>query len=178
MNLFSRPSRIQFIFIAGLSTLTLALMNRRGDSVDSASSPIATDPEASCGPVSLAVALRWLALPCELDELNRSARVTASGVTSLVDLERAAKAQGVVAQAVRIDPRRPLPWLLPMILHVNGNHFVAALPMDADTLVVVDLPREPRVRRCKELNSSWNGVALVLARTSDQLGQALSELPK
>ncbi|MGC8639030.1 MAG: cysteine peptidase family C39 domain-containing protein [Isosphaeraceae bacterium] len=133
----------------------------------------AGDPRASCGPVSLALAAQWCRCPAAIDRLNELTHAGESGTTSLLDLRQAALAVGLQAQAVRLDASRPLPWKLPMILHMHGNHFVAALPIDGERLVLADLPNEPRVWDKRKLTGDWQGVALLVARSKPELDTAL-----
>lgn len=133
----------------------------------------AADPEASCGPVSLAVASYWCRSPATIERLNALCRVGESGTTSLLDLQKAATALGLEAKAVRLETPRPLPWKLPMILHLNGDHFVPALPIDDHKMVLVDLPGEPKVWDARSLAGDWRGVALLLSPSSAEMAAAL-----
>ena len=133
----------------------------------------AGDPQASCGPVSLALAAQWCGRPAAIGRLNGLTHAGESGTTSLLDLREAALAVGLQAQVVRIDVFRPLPWDLPMVLHMHGNHFVAALPVDGERLVLADLPKEPRVWDKRKLTGDWQGVALLVARSKPELDMAL-----
>ncbi len=134
----------------------------------------ADDPEASCGPVSLAIVARWHGAETTIESLNKLTRAGASGVTSLRDLRDAATALGLRAQAVQLDPKAPLPWELPMILHLHGDHFAAALPVGFNRLVLADPPDEPRLIDRRWLWNDWKGRALVVARNDIELNTSLA----
>jgi ABC-type bacteriocin/lantibiotic exporter with double-glycine peptidase domain len=99
----------------------------------------------------------------------------ASGTTSLLELQDAARQLGLEAEAVRLDPRRPIAWDLPTILHLNGNHFVAVLPDGDGRLVVADPPAAPRVVVGPGELGGWDGIALVAASAGVDLDRALAK---
>lgn len=131
------------------------------------------DPEASCGPVSLAIVARWNGAEPTIASLNKLARVGDSGITSLRDLREAAAAIGLRAQAVQLDPNAPFPWELPMILHLHGDHFAAALPVGYNRLVLVDPPDQPMLIDRRILD--WKGLTLVVSKTHTELKAALKK---
>ncbi|MGC8642048.1 MAG: cysteine peptidase family C39 domain-containing protein [Isosphaeraceae bacterium] len=133
------------------------------------------DPEASCGPMSLAILARWHGLEPTIDDLNRLARVGDSGVSSMRDLRDAATKIGLHAQAVQLDPTASFPWELPMILHLREDHFAAVLPVGHDRLVLVDPPDEPRLVDRRWLQGDWKGLALVVAKSEAVLTEALGK---
>jgi ABC-type bacteriocin/lantibiotic exporter with double-glycine peptidase domain len=136
----------------------------------------AVDPDTSCGVISLAVVGRWLDVSKGIQELNRIVRIGESGTCSLLDLRDAANTIGLSAVAVRLNPLVPMPVNQPVILHMHDNHFVAALPLDQDYLVFVDLPAEPKVLHRKELTEDWKGAALVLGRRREDVKLALAKV--
>jgi len=133
----------------------------------------AGDPEASCGPASLAVVARWLGRPAKIAEINAMARVGDSGMTSLIDLRNAATSLGLHAQMVQLDKSRPFPWELPMILYLHNDHYSAAWPIGGDRLLYLDMPDAPRVWDKRWLDKDWGGVALVVAKSRASLVSAL-----
>ncbi len=132
------------------------------------------DPEASRGPVSLAVVARWCHAQPTIERINQLARVGDSGTTSLLDLREAATSLGLSSRVVRLDPSRGFPWRLPMILYLHENHFVSALPIDETRAVLVDPPGTPRVWDSRELANDWSGLALVVASTPEEATSALA----
>lgn len=133
----------------------------------------ATDPEAACGPVSVALVARWLDKPTPLCVINEYTRTGFSGVTSLFELQGALRAIGLQAEAVRLNPREAIRWTLPTVLHVNDNHFVAVLPLANGHLVAAAPPAAPRVIGSPSELGDWEGITLVVARSTTDLDDAL-----
>ena len=132
------------------------------------------DPNTSCGPVSLAMASHWLNSPKTIEHFTRLSKAQETGISSLHDLKSAANQSNMTAESVRLDPRRSIPWRLPMILHLHHNHYVAALPIDGDHLVLADPPQSPIIVNRNTILGDWNGVALVLASSQSELDENLS----
>ncbi len=134
-----------------------------------------SDPNTGCGAVSLALVGHWLGASRSIAELNGLTRSHDSGIASLFDLKDAAREMGLDAEAVRLDPSRPIPWRQPTILYLHGNHFVATLPIDGDHLVFVDPPRAPDILDRRRLAGDWEGVSLILASSQADLEGALAK---
>jgi ABC-type bacteriocin/lantibiotic exporter with double-glycine peptidase domain len=132
------------------------------------------DTETSCGPVSLAVVAEYLGKPSTIAEFHRATRAGDLGTCSIADLRRALKERGLASTAVRYDPRRPPTHRLPMILFVEGHHFLAALPGQAGRVVIVDAPEEPVVVDWTTLASRWRGEALVVGLDEPDVVAALT----
>ena len=135
--------------------------------------PAALDPRTGCGVVSLTLASRWLGTPATIERLNELTDSGESGVTSLLDLKKAARQMGLFSEGVRLNPLHSIPWRLPTILHVQANHFVAALPLVGDRLVVVDPPSAPEIMERSKLEGDWDGACLVVSRSKGELDVAL-----
>ena len=131
------------------------------------------DPATSCGPVSLSLVTYWLAHATAVDDLNELTRAFDSGICSLQDLKLATTSIGLTAETVRVDPARPLSWTLPTIVYLHGNHFVATLPITGSKLVFADPPNSPEVIDIQGLADKWDGTALVVASSQDELESAL-----
>ena len=90
------------------------------------------------------------------------------------DLLRAAREHGLAATAVRYDPRRPPTHRLPMILFVDGYHFLTALPGRDGEVVLVDPPSQPVSAPWSSLEGRWRGEAVVLGRAESEIRTALA----
>lgn len=157
-----------------LTVLALATIRdwRGGSSAAPARDRRYIDPATSCGPVALAVISRVLDRPGTIAAFHELTGSGELGVCSLADLERAIEHHGLAATAVRHNPQRPPRHRLPMVLYVDGRHFLAALPAGADRVIVLDPPSEPRVRLWAELRTRWRGEALVIGATEADVRRA------
>ncbi len=132
------------------------------------------DPDASCGPVSLAVVAEYLDRPATIRELNDATRAGELGACSFADLLRALRERGFAAEALRYDSGRPPSHRLPMVLFVDGHHFFAALPGRAGRVVIVDPPREPVDTDWADLTNRWQGEAILVALDETTLRRAIA----
>lgn len=164
------------VAICGLVGATAGTWARRPGPPAIAFRPV--DPLTSCGPVSLALVGHWLGAPRPLDEWNRLTRTSEGGLSSLGGLREGARAAGLSAEAIRWDPRGPVPWDGPAILHIDGNHFVAALPVGRDAFVIADPPNPPKIVGHRALATQWDGVALVVSRSDAELRPRVAVPPQ
>lgn len=164
--------------VIGLAALLVAsrLMSRESGVEHALHSPRNVDPNTSCGPVALAVVARVLDRPGTIANFHASTGSGNLGVCSLDDLERAIEAHGLSGAAIRLDPRRPPRHRLPMVLFVDGNHFVTAVPaVDPKHVVILDPPSEPQLAPWSDLYPRWRGEALLVGHSAAELEIALSE---
>jgi ABC-type bacteriocin/lantibiotic exporter with double-glycine peptidase domain len=104
----------------------------------------------------------------ELAKLRREASTNSVG-TTLAGMERAAKAEGLKAEAVQMD----LPALKRMegmgIAWVDGNHYVAALRVEGDFATIRDPNHETEERiGTEQLLRRSGGIVLRLAPPGPQ----------
>ncbi len=133
------------------------------------------DPDTSCGPVSLAVVSHYLGRPVPIAAFHEATGAGALGVCSISDLIGALRQKGFACTALRYDPRRPPSHDLPMVLFVDGAHFLVALPGGKNTVVLVDPPSKSDVATCAQLAVRWQGEAVVVAMTNTDLSRALEQ---
>jgi len=131
------------------------------------------DPETSCGPVSLAVASEYLGRPATIAWFHRSTQAGDLGVCSVSDLLRASREHGLAATAVRFDPRHPPTHRLPMILFVDGFHFLTALPAPVAGVIIIDPPATPKAMPWSSLAERWNGEAVVIGHDEAEVRLAV-----
>lgn len=132
------------------------------------------DPATSCGPVSLAIASHLLERPATLERCNESTKAGELGVCSMADLVRAAPEVGLFGIAVRLDAESAARLRLPMILFVDGHHFLTAYPAQEDRVILIDSPSEPAQSSWAEVGSRWNGEAVVIGPNEREVQQGLS----
>jgi len=132
------------------------------------------DPTASCGPVSLAVVGALLGKPVSIKDFHDASGSGELGVCSMADLLRALRARGFAARGLRYHVGSPPKHQLPMVLFLDGNHFLAAQPAPDGSVVLVDLPSEPRKVDWSSLADIWSGESLVVAISEMDLETALA----
>ena len=132
-------------------------------------------PETGCGPISLAIIGEYLDKPTTIAEYHKSTRAGALGTCSVADLLRALGEHGLPARAVRYDPKSPPMHRLPMVLFLDGAHFLAALPGPAGQVVLVYPPSEPQAVPWSSLESRWRGEAIVVGPREEGLWLALGD---
>jgi len=136
--------------------------------------PASTDPDASCGPVSLSVVSHYFNSPVEIGVFNRLTNAGESGVCSMEDLRFALRNQGYEAIAIRYPKGRVPAHRLPMILYVDRNHFLTTIPVD-NGAIVIDPPNSPYFSDWRSLEERWTGESLVASPSSAELQEALRD---
>ncbi len=124
--------------------------------------------EQACGVDSLYVCLAQAgAQNLDLKSLESQVSLGPKGV-SLEVLAGVCESAGVHAMAARMDPGNLRDFGNPMILHVNGNHYIALLRCDGDNVVVFDnavgLVEYPQGMFLSSYN--WDGTALIIGQPS------------
>lgn len=166
-----RSIAILLIIAAGCFILSFALRSRSQRTSTVGRRPIHqryVDPDTSCGPVSLAVVSEYLGVPGTIAGFHTTTKAGSLGVCSMTDLRRAAREHGLAALAVCYDPKRPPSHSLPMILFLDGHHFVTALPGPVGRLVLVDPPAKPSTITWSSLQGRWKGEALIVSRSETE----------
>jgi len=137
-------------------------------------SSVDMDPGTSCGPASLAVVSEYLGRPATISDFHEKTGAGNLGACSFDDLVRALTGHGLSAVAVRYEVSRPPRHRLPLILFVDGDHFLSALPGARGTVVIVDPPHLPWKTSWTDLSARWRGEAVVVARNPSELDSALN----
>ena len=132
------------------------------------------DPRTSCGPVSLAVVSEYLGKSVPIADFHEETGAGDLGFCSMADLVRALKKHGFAARAVRFDTQPPPFHNLPMVLFVDGDHFLAAIASNPREVVVIDPPKKPQTMPWDELKPRWQGEAVVVGRSENDVREALN----
>jgi ABC-type bacteriocin/lantibiotic exporter with double-glycine peptidase domain len=137
----------------------------------------AQDPDSACGPVSATLVTRLLGRPQPLEAVRKTIPADPNGATSMSELITGLRSLGFGAVGIRAT-RSELRHLAgsPLILHVNDNHFVVAVPTAGDSLVVLDPPNAPKKMSFAELDRQWRGNMLLVCNSEDQLAEKLRKL--
>ena len=127
----------------------------------------ALDPQTSCGPVSLAIVTCYLGAPVPLRELHAETRAGEMGVCSMADLIQVLRKHGFSATAVKYKSHYVGNHGGPMILFVDGNHFLTAVPGHSGRVVLIDPPAEPVTTTWSALSRRWTGEAIIVGPRGD-----------
>lgn len=124
-----------------------------------------SNAQKACGPNTLLMACRNLAVEADLDELKKLAGYSETAGTSLLGLQKAAKAKGLQAVAMKIGLADIASFRGQTIASLWGSspHFVVVEPADAGCVLVTDPPAEPKVMPRSEFQKSYSGFALLIA---------------
>lgn len=166
---------VPFATLVGLLLIAMFWNGRSGDKAVEAGhqrSP-QTDPSTSCGPVSVAVVSHYLGAPGTIAQFHRETRAGQLGHCSMSDLLRALRLQGFAAEALHYPGGVAPGHGLPMILHVDHDHFLVAIGVPSGRVVLLDPPRQPAMLRWSDLSERWDGSAIVVAKSEARLRVAL-----
>jgi ABC-type bacteriocin/lantibiotic exporter with double-glycine peptidase domain len=95
----------------------------------------------------------------------------------MAELVEALQHLGFSAKGVKLEPSS-IERLSssPVILHVDGSHFLVSLPVGDGTLVVVDPPHRVQAESVSAITSRWTGDAIVVQNTPDELRKRLASI--
>ena len=116
---------------------------------------------ADCGPAALATVARFYNLNIQPDEIAKRAGTTEAG-TTLSGLAQAADEIGFEATGMELSLAELKNTPLPLIAHVNGNHFIVVQSFHDGLITLLD----PAVGR-REIDAStfqrmWKGYVLLI----------------
>ncbi len=115
-----------------------------------------------CGAASLAMVLAAHGRHVPLVTLRQACGVSRDGANAL-SLLRAAREEGLEAEAVKVEAEHLHDLPLPAILHWNFNHFLVLERVTAQGALLVDPALGRRRATRVELDQAFTGVALVFA---------------
>jgi ABC-type bacteriocin/lantibiotic exporter with double-glycine peptidase domain len=100
-----------------------------------------------------------------LPQLHTESHAGSLGICSFTDLVTTLRSHGLKATAVNIKKIPVNAFTNPMILFVDGDHFLTVLPITGshDELVVIDPPRAPYQMSWSAMKARWNGDAIVVS---------------
>ena len=137
----------------------------------------------ACGPRVVSIAKRIID-GREIDpiELDRAFHGALDGSHSLEDLADAAKAMGLNAKFVDLDPRNPglsrEPTLVPITRNgIPSSHFVVVFGRDEQIVQVIDYPRPPVFFELREFAEVWNGKGIVISAATSRVNAWISDFP-
>ena len=119
--------------------------------------------ENNCGPVTLKMIFDHYKIPSTLNEIESHVTSNKMG-TSMLALKEMSEWKGLHAEGWRLTEEDLFKTTFPVILFVNGNHYVVADSVLSDTLFFRD-PIFGKLRmRLNRLPEKWNGETLIFIK--------------
>ena len=119
--------------------------------------------ENNCGPIALKMIFDQYNIPSSLPEIETRTNVNDMGA-SMLDLKEMAESKGLHAEGWRLSLDDLLKAKFPLILFVNGDHYIVADSIRSDTLYV----RDPSLGKLKlqmnKLSEKWKGESLIFRK--------------
>lgn len=126
----------------------------------------------NCGPVALAACLDALGKPSEAASV-REIKIDADGI-SLAQLKTEADKRGVPARAVMMQLDDLKSADLPVLAHVQPNHFVAVIGVDKDKVRLQDSIQGRYETTWDSLTKTWSGIVMSFAQSIEDQPVAIA----
>jgi hypothetical protein len=153
-------------------TYILATYAKKG-SLEHLSSPANSKNE--CGPWAFFVAVTRQGIPLSSFKVKRELPITDTGV-SFGDIVKQAKKEGFSTKLARLSWNELMNAGTPVILWVDGNHFLTVDPREAhpegdDMMRVYDLRRPAEWHSRAKLKNRWTGESLVIRKSTSSFSR-------
>ena len=141
------------------------------------------DTRIACGPRVVSIAKRIIdGREIDPSELDRAFHGALDGSHNLEDLANAAKALGLNAKFVDLDPLNPGLSREPTLVSITRNgipssHFVVVFGRDEHIVQVIDYPRPPVFVEFRQFAEVWNGEGIVISAATTRLAAWTSDFP-
>ena len=116
---------------------------------------------ADCGPAALATIARHYNLDFQPQDIAKLAGTTDAG-TTLYGLAQAANQMGLEATGMELSLIELQSAPLPLVAHVNGNHFVVVQSFEQDRLTLLDSAVGRREIDASAFQQIWKGYVLLI----------------
>jgi ABC-type bacteriocin/lantibiotic exporter with double-glycine peptidase domain len=155
------------IFFLGACIIIILLLSIKGFSVrwknidhSENAKVILQNKENNCGPVTLKMIFDHYKIPSTLNEIESNIKVTHRG-TSMLALKEMSELKGLHAEGWRLTVDDLSKTTFPIILFVNGNHYVVADSVFCDKVFLRDPTFGKFTLLKKNLPQMWKGETLV-----------------
>ena len=118
---------------------------------------------SNCGPIALKMILDYYAVPSTLLEIETRVKLNSRGATMLA-MKETAERKGLHAEGWRLTLRDLANIHFPVILFVNGDHYIVADSLFGETLFA----RDPSFGKIEvpltRLSDHWKGETLIFKK--------------
>ncbi|WP_198001061.1 cysteine peptidase family C39 domain-containing protein [Gimesia fumaroli] len=132
------------------------------------------DPQNPCGPVAVRVISQCLGVSTSLSKCGEIVPCDSLGRSTMAELQKGLETLGILSVGITVHQESISEIKLPMIMHVNNNHFVVSLPNDHGVTVIIDPPKAPVP--ADTLPFKWDGHALLCSNSKAALNAELDRL--
>lgn len=121
---------------------------------------------SECGAAALAIILAYHGKHISLEEVRQACGVSRNG-SKAINIVKAARAYGMSANGVKVEPQALTQLTLPCIVHWELNHFVVVEALQDDVIFINDPATGPRTVTWAEFDKAFSGIAINLAPSAD-----------
>ncbi len=109
-------------------------------------------------------------------EANRLLAPDALGRTSMKELVVALRRVGFGAAGVKIGRSSFSKLRVPVILHLDENHFAVACVIEPGSVMLIDVPVRRSLLTIEQLYQGWDGACVLVAKDDVGLIDAMEQL--
>jgi ABC-type bacteriocin/lantibiotic exporter with double-glycine peptidase domain len=134
------------------------------------------DFSTGCGVTSVAIAASLHGHKAALSEAKSLVAVDSLGRSSMDDLAEAVKMMNLASRGIHISNLHRMPNSSVLICHVRNTHWVVVTKNSKGALVLLDPPNPSVLITPHVFKDVWDGNALLVANSTEQLKSHLAEL--
>ena len=129
--------------------------------------------ESDCGPLSLHVICMLFGIPSTVDELAELAKTDFSG-TTVANLCHAAKQKGLETTMTKWSIEELRVAASPVIVFVDGNHFMVVESFEQSTFQIWDVPAPPTIISERAFMLRWKGHVITFHALFNKTGPRIA----